>query len=56
MNFYEIFSRPQTAQLQDTPFQLLIIFLKDSKFLADFTWCSRDFHMLGPKFLRLLTK
>ena len=39
MNFYEMFSRPQTTQLQDTPFQLLIIFVKVSKFSADFAWC-----------------
>ena len=49
-----MFSRPQTTQLQDTPFQLLIIFLKVSKFSADFTWCGREFHILGPKLLRLL--
>ena len=49
INFYEMFSRPQTTQLQDTPFQLLIIFLKISKFLADFRWCGREFHILGSK-------
>ena len=34
INFYEMLSKPQTGQLQDKPFQLLIIFLKASKFSA----------------------
>ena len=49
-----MFPRSQTTQLQDTPIQLLIIFLKVSKFSADFTWCGGEFHILGPKLLRLL--
>ena len=44
----------QTTQLQDKSFQLLIIFLKASKFLADFPWYGREFHILGLKLLRLL--
>ena len=31
LNFYEMFSRPQTTQLQETPFQLLIFFLNSFK-------------------------
>ena len=54
INFDEMFSRPQTTQSQDTPFQPLINFLKASKFLADFTWHGREFHILCPKLLRLL--
>ena len=54
INFYEMFSRLQKTQLQDTPFQLLMIFLKIYKFSAYFTWCGREFHILGPKLLRLL--
>ena len=52
-SFYEMFSRPQTTRLQDTPSQLLI-FLQASKFSADFRWCGREFHILAPKLLRLL--
>ena len=54
ISFYEMFSWPETTQLQDTLFQVLIIFLKTSKFSEDFTWCGRKFHILGPKLLRLL--
>ena len=54
INFYEMFSRPQTTQLQDAPFQLLKIFLKVFKFSADFVWCGREFHILGPKLLKFL--
>ena len=54
INFQGIFSRPQATQLQVTPFQLLIIFLKASKFLANFMQCGRDFHILSLKLLRLL--
>ena len=54
INFYEMFSRPQTTQLQDKLFQLLITFLKVFKFSADYTWCGREFHILVPKLLRLL--
>ena len=53
--FNEMFSRPQTTLCNcDTPFQLLINFLKASKFSADFMWCGSEFHILGPKLLRLL--
>ena len=54
INFYEMFSRPQATQLTRHGIQLLIIFLKVSKFSADSTWCGIKFHILFPKLLRLL--
>ena len=42
------------TRLQDMPLQLLIIFLKVSKFAADLTCCGRVFHVLGAKLQRLL--
>ena len=56
INFYEMLFRPQATQLEDVPFQLLIIFFKVSKFSADFTWCGREFYILRPKLLRLLVQ
>ena len=56
INLYEVFSRPQTTQLQDMLFQLLKFCLKASKFPAGFKWCGREFRFLGRKLLRFLVQ